>query len=223
MPSFTKQDRPEKVKEIYRALKREKPSMPAAMKARISAKFGKPGVQKKGPPYKGPLTKDNIKKTAKELLIQKVAKKLKGLIYDYSLVFFFDYIRSSFSVHEEWLKQNLFAKIIKSREEAEIIKSREEASKVVIISDLLKSGKKIMISDLKKLSEEDSRSYLMNPFSKKFNKPIFKGMDLLKVRFSDIFFKLSVKKISLNHFAKTYSRISRKLFSNSNFRHKFLF
>lgn len=56
MPSFTKQDRPEKVKEIYRALKRDHPEMPAAMKARIAARQGKPGKQKQGPPYKGPLT-----------------------------------------------------------------------------------------------------------------------------------------------------------------------
>ena len=56
MPSFTRQDRPEKVKEIYRALKRDHPEMPAAMKARIAARQGKPGKQKQGPPYKGPLT-----------------------------------------------------------------------------------------------------------------------------------------------------------------------
>lgn len=53
---FTKQDRPEKVKDIYRALKRDHPNMPAEMKARIAARQGKPGKQKQGPPYKGPLT-----------------------------------------------------------------------------------------------------------------------------------------------------------------------
>lgn len=53
MPSFTKQDRPESVKRIYRALKRDKPGMPAEVKARISAKFGKKGAQTSGPPYKG--------------------------------------------------------------------------------------------------------------------------------------------------------------------------
>jgi hypothetical protein len=36
MPSFTKQDRPAKVKEIYRALKRDHPEMPAGKKARIA-------------------------------------------------------------------------------------------------------------------------------------------------------------------------------------------
>jgi hypothetical protein len=55
--SFTKQDRPEKVKEIYRALKRDHPSMPAEMKARIAARQGKPGKQEQGPPYKGELSK----------------------------------------------------------------------------------------------------------------------------------------------------------------------
>lgn len=55
MPSFTRQDRPEKVKDIYRALKKEHPDMPAEMKARIAARQGKPGKQKQGPPYKGPI------------------------------------------------------------------------------------------------------------------------------------------------------------------------
>ena len=57
MPSFLKQDRPEKVKEIYRALKRDHPDMPAEVKARIAARQGKPGKQHKGPPYKAPITK----------------------------------------------------------------------------------------------------------------------------------------------------------------------
>ena len=53
--SFLKQDRPEKVKAIFRALKREHPEMPAEMKARIAARQGKPGKQHQGPPYKGPI------------------------------------------------------------------------------------------------------------------------------------------------------------------------
>jgi hypothetical protein len=59
MPHFTEQDRPEKVKDIYKALKREHPDMPAEMKARIAARQGKPGHQHQGPPYKGPLTKES--------------------------------------------------------------------------------------------------------------------------------------------------------------------
>ena len=55
MPHFTEQDRPEKVKEIYRALKRDHPNMPAEMKARIAAKQGKPGKQEQGGPYKAPI------------------------------------------------------------------------------------------------------------------------------------------------------------------------
>jgi len=58
MPHFTEQDRPKKVKEIYSALKRDHPDMPAGMKARIASRQGKPGKQHQGPPYKGPLTKD---------------------------------------------------------------------------------------------------------------------------------------------------------------------
>jgi len=57
MPPFLEQDRPAKVKEIYKALKRDHPEMPAGMKARIAARQGKPGKQKQGPPYSGPLTK----------------------------------------------------------------------------------------------------------------------------------------------------------------------
>lgn len=56
MPHFTEQKRPKKVKDIYHALKREHPGMPAEMKARIAARQGKPGKQKQGPPYKGPLS-----------------------------------------------------------------------------------------------------------------------------------------------------------------------
>jgi len=56
MPHFTGQNRPEKVKDIYRALKRDRPRMPATLKARIAAKQGKKGKQKVGPPYKAPLS-----------------------------------------------------------------------------------------------------------------------------------------------------------------------
>ena len=60
MPDFLKQDRPEGVKKIYRALKREHPDMPAEMKARIASRQGKPGKQKQGPPYKAPLSKKSV-------------------------------------------------------------------------------------------------------------------------------------------------------------------
>lgn len=58
---FLKQDRPEKVKEIYKALKRDHPDMPAEMKARIAARQGKPGKQKQGPPYKGEIMEKKAK------------------------------------------------------------------------------------------------------------------------------------------------------------------
>jgi len=41
MPHFTDQDRPKKVKEIYRALKRDHPNMPAGKKARIASAAAK--------------------------------------------------------------------------------------------------------------------------------------------------------------------------------------
>lgn len=58
MPSFTAQDRPEKVKEIYRALKRDHPEYPAETKARIAARKGKsrPEAREEGPPYEGVLS-----------------------------------------------------------------------------------------------------------------------------------------------------------------------
>jgi hypothetical protein len=55
---FLEQDRPEKVKEIYQALKRDHPEMSAEMKARIAIRQGKRGKQKQGPPYKGPINND---------------------------------------------------------------------------------------------------------------------------------------------------------------------
>lgn len=66
MPSFTSQARPSKVKDIYKALKREHPGMPAEMKARIAARQGKKGKQKQGPPYKAP-----IKSTYKAAYVMK--------------------------------------------------------------------------------------------------------------------------------------------------------
>jgi hypothetical protein len=64
MPHFTAQDRPAKVKEIYRALKRAHPSMPSEEKARIAARQGKPGKQKQGPPYKAPIKEWHEKKSS---------------------------------------------------------------------------------------------------------------------------------------------------------------
>jgi hypothetical protein len=89
MPSFTEQDRPEKVKDIYRALKRDHPEMSAEMKARIAAKQGKPGKQKQGPPYEAPLSKKSsaeriakLKATLSELARkgQYSAKARQGMI-----------------------------------------------------------------------------------------------------------------------------------------------
>jgi hypothetical protein len=58
---FLEQDRPGKVKEIYKALKRDHPEMPAEMKARIAARKGKKSPQSRkspedgGPAHKAPL------------------------------------------------------------------------------------------------------------------------------------------------------------------------
>jgi hypothetical protein len=49
--------RPAKVKEIYRAIKREHPEYPAEFKARIALRKGSKSKaeRKEGPPYEGPL------------------------------------------------------------------------------------------------------------------------------------------------------------------------
>jgi hypothetical protein len=74
MPDFLDQDRPAKVKEIYKALKRDHPDMPAEKKARIAARQGKKGKQHQGPPYKGPITKSAESLTSKK-------KRLKEMIW----------------------------------------------------------------------------------------------------------------------------------------------
>jgi len=74
MPDFLDQNRPESVKKIFAALKRDHPDMPAEMKARIAARQGKPGKQKQGPPYKGKIVSkykaaamNSLKKRASDL------------------------------------------------------------------------------------------------------------------------------------------------------------
>jgi hypothetical protein len=78
LPDFTRQDRPKKVKEIYRALKRDHPNMPAEMKARIAARQGKPGKQHQGPPYKGPIKQADLgqEKVAATRQVKEIKKKL---------------------------------------------------------------------------------------------------------------------------------------------------
>jgi len=59
---FLEQNRPAKVKEIYRALERDHPEMPAGMKARIAIRRARKDPQARkspkhgGPPYTAPLT-----------------------------------------------------------------------------------------------------------------------------------------------------------------------
>lgn len=51
--------KPAKVKEIYRAIKRDHPEYPAEFKARIALRKGSKSKaeRKEGPPYEGPLAK----------------------------------------------------------------------------------------------------------------------------------------------------------------------
>ena len=72
MPGFTEQDRPEKVKDIYRALKHEHPGMPAEMKARIASRKGKksPAARKEGPPYTAPLARPKKAAPLSDILVK---------------------------------------------------------------------------------------------------------------------------------------------------------
>lgn len=51
--------KPAKVKEIYKAIKRDHPEYPAELKARIALRKGSKSKEerKEGPPYEGPLAK----------------------------------------------------------------------------------------------------------------------------------------------------------------------
>jgi hypothetical protein len=80
MPSFTRQDRPAKVKEIYRALKRDHPTMPAEMKARIAARQGKRGKQKQGPPYEAPIKPWKSKEAGLSEVLKAIVMKIKGKV-----------------------------------------------------------------------------------------------------------------------------------------------
>jgi hypothetical protein len=86
---FLKQDRPAKVKEIYKALKRDHPNMPAEVKARIAARKGKKSPESRKPPetggpaYKAPLHyeyKDGKYKAAMYRAIQNLKRSL-GEVY----------------------------------------------------------------------------------------------------------------------------------------------
>ena len=55
MPHFEDQDRSQKSKDIFHALDRDHPNMPAEEKARIAGKQGNPGNHHQGPPYTAPI------------------------------------------------------------------------------------------------------------------------------------------------------------------------
>jgi hypothetical protein len=84
MPHFTDQNRPEKVKDIFKALKRDHPNMPAEVKARIAYRKGKASPESRkspadgGPKYKAPLhftrKGESYKaKTSAQVVLDKVA------------------------------------------------------------------------------------------------------------------------------------------------------
>ena len=58
MPHFHEQDRPEKAKKIYAAIRKEHPGVSKEEAARTAARQGVPGGAKQGPPYEAPIGKD---------------------------------------------------------------------------------------------------------------------------------------------------------------------
>jgi hypothetical protein len=79
MPPFLSQDRPKKVKEIYRALKREHPEYSAGKKARIANAMGKEAEVeyrgKKFPGYNQPIDSDRPEK--KKMVLAKKGDQVK--------------------------------------------------------------------------------------------------------------------------------------------------
>jgi hypothetical protein len=79
MPPFLQQDRPDKVKEIYRALKREHPEYSAEKKARIANAMGKEAEVeyrgKKFPGYNQPIDSDRPEK--KKMVLAKKGDQVK--------------------------------------------------------------------------------------------------------------------------------------------------
>lgn len=90
MPHFLDQDRPAKVKEIYKSLKRDHPGMPAEVKARIAARKGKKSPQSRKPPetggpaYKAPLAYkrkgEEYVKEAADGFIRKLIDKVASIL-----------------------------------------------------------------------------------------------------------------------------------------------
>lgn len=122
MPPFEKQDRPENVKGVYRALKREYgESMPAEVKARIASRKGSsdPEERKSGPPYSGP-----------------IHYKRKGN----------KYVKKSYTIKD--LKQLLQS--ASSREELEQIKEVMSNPDVQLIMSLVQQAFKDMMNNLQR-------------------------------------------------------------------------
>jgi hypothetical protein len=75
-PHFTEQDRPDKVKDVYRALKREQPKYPAELKARIAASKGEGEDESEDPKeFKKGKGGTYVKKSGMVSLIEKAMTK----------------------------------------------------------------------------------------------------------------------------------------------------
>ena len=132
MPPFEEQDRPEKVKRIYRALKREYgESMPAEVKARIASRKGSsdPEERKSGPPYSDP-----------------IHYKRKGD----------KYVKKSYSIED--LKQIL--RSISSRKELEQIKEVMSDPDIQSIMFGVQRAFKQIMDVLRRKAKTQSRLYL---------------------------------------------------------------
>lgn len=97
MPHFLDQDRPAKVKEIYSAIKRDHPDMPAEMKARIAARKGKKSPESRKPPetggpkYKAPITPWHEKQSALNLALGQLWSEGPGQFPKHAAASYFTY------------------------------------------------------------------------------------------------------------------------------------
>jgi len=97
MPHFLDQDRPAKVKEIYSAIKRDHPDMPAEMKARIAARKGKKSPESRKPPetggpkYKAPITPWHEKQSALNLALGQLWSEGPGQFSKHAAASYFTY------------------------------------------------------------------------------------------------------------------------------------
>lgn len=154
MPHFLDQDRPAKVKEIYRALKRDHPEMPAEVKARIAARKGKKTPQSRKPPesggpkYKAPI--DYVKNGEKYVKVAR--EETRGQL-----------VTKVASIVKEALSPMLYDKVLFSRA-SQYLRAGTPAAKSINRNtpEIIKANKKL-VEHSDKLSDFLGKAYYEGP------------------------------------------------------------